>query len=98
GRDRLGQRAAVLVDVAQSAVENRHLVVRLDRLLQTSFGGGQVTVAVVRGAEQEQRVRIVRVLAQRLFGATQRFAGAPSSEPFAALQDQIKRWQRVRAR
>src|SRR6266513_1093944 len=97
GGDRLGQRAAVLVDVAQSAVENRHLAVRLDRLLQTSFGGGEIAVAVVRGAEQEQRVRVVRVLAQRFFGAMQRLAGAPASEPFAALQNQIKRWQQAKA-
>src|SRR5437773_4464717 len=98
GRDCLAQRAAVLVYVSQSAVENRHLSVRLDRMLQTSFGGGQIAVAVVRGAEQEQRIRIVRFLAQRFFGATQRFAGAPASEPFAALQDQVKRWQQVKAR
>src|SRR3981189_1076643 len=98
GRNRLGQRAAVLVDVAQGAVENRHLAVRLDRLLQTSFRGGQIGVAGVRGAEQEQRVRILRVLAQRFFGATQGFAGAPASEPFAALQNQVKRWQQAKGR
>src|SRR5712691_10916227 len=98
GRDRLGQRAAVLVDVAQSAVEDRHLAVRLNGLLQTSFGVGQIAVAVVRGAEQEQRVRIARIAAQRFFGAMQRIGGAPACEPFAALQDQIKRWQQARAR